>query len=153
MHALLMLAQAAPPVSDGHALLGSLYTGLVSLVGVALTAAMAFLTNLLAQKAKASKVAAFAFTVWEKAQSVVAYVDVHIRPTVDKDLADGALTAEEKAELKAEAMKLLKEALGEAGLTKLSSLLGLFGGAADVFLSGLIERALGVQRSAVAPSP
>lgn len=57
--------------------------------------------------------------------------------------------------LKHEALRLLREAIGEHGLTELRKRLNLAGGApaVDVFLSGLVERVLSTQKALQPPTP
>lgn len=88
----------------------------------------------------------------EVVRSVVAHVEVEIRPLVAKALEDGKLSAQEGRELKAKALELVKTALGKQALGVLVRALGE--GGVTVYLSGLIERMLGVQRAAgVLPPP
>jgi hypothetical protein len=148
MHNLLLAQVVAVPIEGTDpTFLGTVYTLVASLVGLGVLAAMALLAKWLGEKAKDSKAARVALNVWELAQAVVAHVEVHIRPTIREVLADGKLTADEGKRVKAEALKLLREALGEHGLKELKGALGLFGPQVEVYLSGVIERALGIQRA------
>ncbi len=130
--------------------LGYVYGTLLTLAGLGLTALLGWGAVFLAAKAKQSKLAALALELYELAQSIVVHVEVNMRADLRAALKDGALNEIEKVALKREAMRLFKEALAEHGLKKLEKLKGLAGPAVEVYLSGLLERALGVQR-AVAP--
>lgn len=107
-----------------------------------ISAGLLWLTARLSQwfhaKAQTSKAFAVAASTYELVRAVVEHVERHLRPELQKRLADGHLTSQEADELKALAMKLTKEALGEHGVAKLQA---VFGGGVDLLLSGWIERA------------
>jgi hypothetical protein len=132
----LVLADVANPTTSGE-LWFALYAAVAAVVMLALSA----LGFWLWQRAQTSKAARFGWEMWELAQAVVAHVEAKVRPGMRAALADGKLTLEERKAIQAEAMKALKEALGEQGLTKLKKMLTLVGGSAEVYLSGLLERA------------
>lgn len=127
---------------------GAVITAVVLALTGGLVTLMAMAALWLRQKAKDSKTGQVLVRAWELAQSVVAHVEVHMRPQFRAAFADGKLTAEERTKLKAEALRLMKEGLGDHGMNALRGALGIFGPSVEVFLSGLIERALGVQRRA-----
>jgi hypothetical protein len=128
---------------------------LVGLVFAAATAAIAALAKWLLNRSTSTLAGSAIAAAAEVAQSVVAHAEVHLRPQVKAALADGHLTPQEAAALKAQALQLLKEALAEQGLTRLEKALGLSTDASlSVYLSGLLERALGLQRaSGTLPPP
>lgn len=126
--------------------LGRVLIGVYSLVGVALTALLAAGTAWVIRRSKGTWQDLVLSRVWELVSSTVAHVEVHSRPMVAKALADGRLTAQEAAELKGKALELVKQGLGEAGLEQLEKIMGT--SAVGTYLSGLIERALGLQRAA-----
>jgi hypothetical protein len=127
---------------------GTLLQVAYTLAALGIAAAAALATRWLVAKAAESAAARAMLTAWELAQSVVAHVEVHLRPTLQGALKDGKLTAAEKITIKAEAVKLLKDALGDKGLAALQKVLGNWAPGVETYLSGLIERALGVQRAA-----
>lgn len=110
----------------------------LAVLGPLLVAGLAKLVQYLDAKAKESKAARVAGVFAELARSVVAEVEVTLRPEIQKDLADGSLTKEEGAALKAKAIEILKSK-APADLVKAAE--GLFGSIADTWLGGLIERA------------
>jgi hypothetical protein len=118
----------------------SLVTILMGLAGVAM-----------ARRGKDSKIWATVNSLWVIAQTVVAHVERELRPKIQKALEDGKLSAEEGAFLKAEALRLFKEAAG-SNLLGLQKLLGLTEGAVGTFISGLIERAVSAMK-ATSPTP
>lgn len=151
MH-LIVLAQLVTTVSEDHTLLGSVLIGAEALAAVALVGVMGLLGNFLMVKAKTSKLAQLGLVVWEKVQSTVAHVEAELRPEFSRALKDGKVTKEEGAQLKARALELLKGQLGEQ-LKDIEKAMGIFGPALDIYLSGLLERALDVQKLAQASPP
>lgn len=125
---------------------------LLSWVAVAALSVVTLLMGLagaaMARRAKDSKIWATVNSLWVLAQTVVAHVEKELRPKVQKALEDGKLTPEEGAQLKAEALRLFKEAAGK-NLLDLQKLLGLTEGAVGTFISGLLERAV----SSIKPAP
>lgn len=128
-------------------LIFALWCGLVA-TGAAAAAA---LTWWLAQKAVQSKRWAAVAALSETVQSLVAHVEVHLRPSVRAALADGNLSKDEAVALKAKALQLLKDAALPATLDAARKALLLTAPGLEVYLSGLIERALSTQRAAVLP--
>lgn len=78
-----------------------------------------------------------ALVLTEMAASVVALIEVDFKPKLKAALADGKLTDAEKAELRTEALRLLKE---KAPAEVLKQAEGHFGPFVDMLLKGLIER-------------
>lgn len=111
---------------------------LATAVGALLVKSLFELSAWLKSKKDGSKAALVGATLSEMASSVVAHVDVEMRPKVAKAFEDGRLTAEEGAELKREAMRLLMERVPDA-LRKGAE--ELFGPLLQTYLSGLVERA------------
>lgn len=115
-------------------------TPAIPLLIAGVLAALGKLTQKLHAEGKASKAALVGATFAELASSAVAHLDAEMRPRLQAALADGKITAEEGAELKAEAMRILKEH-APADLKKAAE--GMFGAAGlDIWLSGLVERAV-----------
>jgi hypothetical protein len=112
---------------------------IMAALGSLLVAALAFAVQWLKQKAQDSKAARVGLVFGELAHSIVAHLDVEMKPKVAKAWEDGTLTPEEGALLKAEAMRILKE---KAPAELLKAAKDLFGAATDGWLSGLIERAV-----------
>lgn len=127
--------------------LGTVYGILLVVLGAGLVSLMGLASVWLARKAKESSLARLAAHAFDLAQSVVAHIESEMRPKLTSALADGRLTPEERLELKEQAMRLLKEALAEKGLAQLEKVRGLTGSATQVYLSGLVERALGAQKA------
>jgi len=137
------------PVSDAPNVLGSILVGLYSLLAPLLMAAVAFGVRWLNERTASNRALKVLGQVAEVVQSVVAHVEISMRPLVQKALEDGKLTPEEATELKKHALDLVKDSLGTEGLEALKRALGLTGdGAVATYLSGLVERALGLQRAA-----
>jgi hypothetical protein len=131
------------PTNEMGTVLMAAYTA----VAAVLAAAGGALAVWLSRKAQTHAVFAAIAKAWEVTTSVVAYVEVSIRPTVKKSFADGKLTPEEAKELRDQALELVKAGLGAATITQLEKHLG-GQNSLTVFLRGLIERALGTQRAA-----
>lgn len=110
----------------------------LAILGPLLVAGLARLVQYLGEKSKESKAARVAGVFAELARSVVAEIEVTLRPEIQKALADGTLSKEEGAILKAKALELLKT---KAPASLLSSAQSVFGPILDTWLGGLIERA------------
>lgn len=110
----------------------------IAILGPLVVAALTRLVQYLGAKAQQSKMANVAFVFAELANSVVVELEKTLRPQIQKALADGRLSAEEGAELKAAALKILKEK-APAGL--LQSAHKAFGPIFETWLGGLVERA------------
>ncbi|NBD09253.1 hypothetical protein [Corallococcus silvisoli] len=113
-------------------------TALATLIAAALLA----LTKKLNAQAGDSKLAQVGARVSMLAESTVRELEVTLRPKLEAAAADGVLTAEELAMLKATALAQLKASLGEHGLKELQAVLGLTAGSIGTFLGGLIEAAV-----------
>lgn len=111
------------------AVLGLLLFG-VSLLGVYLRG-----------RAKDSKVWGAVNSLWVLMQTAVAHAEAELRPEIAKALADGKLTPEEGAALKAKVLEIFKSMAGEK-IRELADLLKLGETGVGVFLSGLLERAV-----------
>lgn len=122
--------------------LGTVYVILAGLLGTGLLGLMAFGGAWLAQQAKSSRTYAVVSKAFEVAQSIVSHVDATLRPQLQSALQDGQITPLEAAKLKGEALRLFREALGEAGLKQLGRALGLAPAAVETHMSGVLERAL-----------
>jgi hypothetical protein len=125
-------------------LLGTVYISALTLLVLGVTVAAGFLTRWLLVKGQTSAMWRVWARAWEVVQSVTAHVEVHMRPLLMTSISDGKLSREEAEKLKEQAIKLAKESLGEKGLEQVRK----FFGTEELFLSGLIERALGTQRKA-----
>lgn len=116
---------------------------LITVLGPLAIWALGQLVVFLRAKSGESKVAGIALVFTEAAQSVVAELEVTLRPKLAAALADGVLTRAEKDELKAAALTALKTKLPPALLQGAS---GLFGPFLDTWLGGLIERSVQQQK-------
>jgi len=155
--AVVLVAQVAVAAeATGGEPSGTLPGMLISWLAVAALSLVTLLMGLagaaMARRAKDSKVWTTVNSLWVVAQTVVAHVEREIRPSIQKSLADGKLSSEEAKALKAEAIKLFKEAAGKS-LGDLQKLLGLTEGAIGTFVSGLLERALASTKPAASVSP
>lgn len=110
----------------------------LAILGPLLIAALSKLISYLGAKATESKTANVAFVFAELANSIVVDLEKNVRPQIQRALADGKLSPDEGAELKAAAMKTLKEK-APAGL--LMSAQKAFGPILETWLGGLVERA------------
>lgn len=138
---------AAPAVATEPTLAGQLL-GWVAVAALSVvTLLMGLAGAAMARRAKDSKIWGTVNSLWVLAQTVVAHVEKEIRPKVQKALEDGKLTPEEGVHLKAEALRLFREAGGKS-LADLQALLGLNEGAVGTFVSGLLERALAASKPA-----
>lgn len=143
---LVAAAQTAPTSTSG-AMLTLLYT----LVAAALLGLIGLLAYWSSLKAKDSKLWGLFNIAFLKAQAVVAHVEADIRPDVQRALADGQLSKEEAAILKARAIELFRSAAGD-DLEQLRKELNLGQSTLSVFVSGLIERAVAAIKSSARPA-
>ena len=141
----LFLQYAAPP----------LLTALGGLAALALKK----LNDYLSAKSTESKAAFVGAKLASAASTVVADLNVTLRPQLEAALADGVLTDAEKTKLKETALNTLKAKL-PAEL--MGAAQGIFGAFLDTHLSGLVEQAVASQKvvaraaedaAAVPPSP
>lgn len=115
-------------------------------LGAIITAALAYLTVWLRTKSKAEGqtfAARAGFDILSRAtetmKNVVAHVEAELKPKIVKAAADGVITPHEARVLKEEAQILFLHTLGEGGLVELKK---YFGNRSDIFISGLLERAV-----------
>jgi hypothetical protein len=128
-----------------------LFPTVLSVAGAALALAMARVAMWLHGRAEVNKLAIVGERIWALAQAVVAHVEVHLRPQIAHAMEDGSLSQEEALHLKAEAVRLFKEAAGDSGLREIRRTLSLAGASVDTFISGTIERAVTASKPAAAP--
>ena len=97
-------------------------------------------------KAQGSALAAVALRLSMLAEAIVRDLEVTLKPELAKATADGRLTADEFAKLKAIAVQRLKATLGDKGVEEVQGVLGIAAGAAvdsvNRHLSGVIEGAV-----------
>lgn len=143
MHSLILtlLAQAEPPKPSPvlEAVLQYIVAPLIAIAAPILVALLAKLVQYLNSKGKESKLALVGGVVADAAHSVVAELDVTLRPKLTAALADGKLTDAEKAELKAAAVDALKTKLPASVM---GGAAGIFGPLLDQWLGGMVERAV-----------
>lgn len=112
---------------------------LATAIGALLVYLLGLLVTWVQSKSKESKFAAFVLPITEAARAVVLELDARVKPKLAKFLEDGVLSDAEKAQLRDEALAVLKEKLPgtllEAGQKQLGGLL-------DTFLKGKIEQAV-----------
>lgn len=112
---------------------------LVTVLGPLAIWALGQLAAFLRAKSSESKVFGVLSVVTEAANSVVAELNVTLKPQLQAALADGVLTQAEKDQLKAAALAVLKTKLPSATL---GAAQGMFGPMLDTWLGGLVERAV-----------
>lgn len=144
----LALAQevAQPPAAQSPiltAVLQYVVPALVTVLGPLAIYALQQLAVFLKSKSSESKVLGVLSVVTEAAHSVVAELNVTLKPQLQAALADGVLTDLEKKQLKEAALTVLKTKLPAATL---ASAQGLFGPMLDTWLGGLIERSVSAQK-------
>lgn len=122
-------------------LIPQLLLGLFGLVGTVVTGfLLPHLRDWLKAKAATSAIAGAGLKLETIGESVVAHVNAGLKAKAESLLADGELSAADKAELKAEGMRLFKEQLGTEGLGSIAGALGLGASMVDTFLSGVLEK-------------
>lgn len=122
-------------------LIPQLLLGLFGLVGTVVTGFLfPALNRWLKEKAKTSAIAGAGLKLETIGESVVAHVNAGLKAKAESLLADGELSTADKAELKAEGMRLFKEQLGADGLGSIAGALGLGASMVDTFLSGVLEK-------------
>lgn len=134
----LVSLDAEPPETFGSMVLKYVVTPAIPVVLGLVSWALKALATFLKTKSETNKAAHVALVFGEMAQSIVADLEVTLRPQLQKALADGKLSPEEGAKLKAEALRVLKE---KAPPQLLAAAGGIFGPMVDTWLSGLVERA------------
>lgn len=126
-----------------------LFMGLVTLGGLALTAAFGAVGLYFARRAKDGAAWSLANRLWVAMQNAVTHAEAEIRPELQKTLADGKLTPEEAALLKSRALAIFKGIAGDL-LEQAPKVLGFNPAGMPAFLSGLLERAVAVMKSSPA---
>lgn len=111
---------------------------LIPAIGALILTLLGMLTKYLAEKGKANKMAHVAAVGTELMRSVVADLEVTMRPALGKALEDGQLTAAEREQIKQEAIKRVRESLPPHLRKAAGELLGPM---LTPWLSGLVERA------------
>lgn len=134
----------APPPPETTPL-GVLLIALVSVGGLAITGAFTAGAIFFARKAKDGAMWSLMNRLWVAAQQAVTHAEAEIRPSLQKALADGKLTPEEGAELKAKATAIFKTMAGDL-LKQLPKVAGFSEDGIGAFVSGLIERAVSVMK-------
>lgn len=162
IHVVLAQVSSAPVVAPAvteatsgspfvEALLKYVIAPSLAVIGPLLVAGLAKLIQYLHLKAKESKAAYVASVFAELAQSVVAEIEITLRPQIQLAMSDGTLTKEEGEKLKAEALRILKEKAPSGLLSAASSIIGPL---LDTWLGGLIERAnTAMPETSVPPKP
>lgn len=113
--------------------------------------ALAKLAQKLDSDGKGSKVARLGAWAAHLASTVVADLEVTLRPKLKASTADGKLTPEEVKQLRDEALARLKALAGEKGLEELRKALGIAAPELDKYLLGLLEKAVGGLRAPASP--
>lgn len=93
----------------------------------------------LSERYKHTALGGYYAKVAELAKGAVDHVERGTKAALLEATADGKLTAAERKQLQGEAVRLLKEWLGEHGLKEASKLLGLSGSALESWLVGVVE--------------
>lgn len=134
------------------ALLSTFIQVVLPVLATGLTAVLTWVFAQLALKLGTQKGASKLALVGEKAfhfaQVVVAELDATLKPKLQEMSADGVLTAAEIGQLRDIALNRIKELLAERGLKELQNVLGLVGPQLDVYLRGLLERAVDLKNAA-----
>lgn len=132
---------------------GALY----DLLALVATAAVGMLTAYLKSKADESKAARVALTMTELTRAVVMDMDVVLRAKLKAAAADGVITPEEAADLKAQAKaEAMKAAMTRLPPALMDAAQAVLGPALETFVSGKIEQAVAEKKAveaAAAPRP
>ncbi len=124
-------------------LIVSLVPHVIGLVALVMTGyVLPALKNWLVERGKTNKLANVALRVEHLAEACVAHLNAGLRAQFELAAADGKITAEEAAALKADGMRLMKEFLGAQGLTTVAGVLGIGAGLVDTYLSGMLEKSV-----------
>lgn len=140
---------APPPAAQSPilaAVLQYVVPALITVLGPLAVWAIGQLGGFFKAKAGESKIFSVLSVVTDAAASVVAELNVTLKPQLQAALADGVLTQVEKDQLKAAALTVLKTKLPAATL---ASAQGMFGPMLDTWLGGLVERAVVEQKQPV----
>lgn len=138
---------AAPPVDQVSATspLGYLLMSLATVGGLAFTGMLSAIGYAAAMKAKDGAAWSLANRLWVAMQQAVTHAEAEIRPELQKALADGKLSDEEKRQLKSRALQVFKTIAGDL-LTQAPKLLGYSPAGMPQFMSGLLERAVAAMK-------
>lgn len=104
-------------------------------------------------KAEVNKFAHAALKLESLAEAAHAHVAAGMQAELAKVSADGVITDAEKAECKAEALRLLKEFLGQNGLDTITGALGIGASIVDDFLTASLAKASAKAPEAAKASP
>lgn len=129
-----------------------LWQALVGVCGVALTTLLSVISLAVRGRAKSGRYWTLVNQLWTVVQSVVAHAEVELRPQFAKAMEDGTLTPEEGSQLKLEVVRLVREGAGPA-LEQLAKEFKMSGGALELVLSGLVERAVSLLKVDPTPRP
>jgi len=133
------LVESEPAAPAGSVWL-KVSSALSDFVATAILAALGFLIAFLRSRSSESKAANIGLVITEAARAAVLELDASLKPTLKAYLADGILSDEEKADLKARAMLILTTKL-PPGILKTAG--EVFGAAfVTTYLSGKIEQAV-----------
>jgi len=145
------------PVTTASGFLQAILPALLTALAGVVTAVIALLGRALhgwlTEKSKTSALAGAAVKLDAIAEAVVAHVNAGMRAKLEELSKDGEISADDAKALKAEGMRLLKEALGEEGLTSVAGALGIGASVVDTFLSGVLEKKVEAAKPAAAPAP
>lgn len=129
-----------------------LWQALVGAAGLAFTTLLSVISLAVRSRAKSGRYWTLVNQLWTMVQSIVAHAEVELRPQFAKAMADGKLTPEEGSQLKLEVVRLVKDGAKPA-LEQLAKDFAMDGGALELLLSGLIERAVSLLKVDPTPSP
>lgn len=115
-----------------------LYTGVLGMVGWMLHHLRAYFQA----KAAESKLFQVGARLTDLADSVVADLEATMKPELQAAVADGVLTKAEITRLREVALGRLKQLAGEKGLGEILSVLKIAAPGLDVYLNGIIEKAV-----------
>lgn len=144
------LAQGAEPTGEATSALLSLGITLLPFVLVGLVAALVWALTAWRKKLEVqagdSRLAQVGARLLLLAETIVRDLEVTLKPSLKEKTADGVLTPAEMKQLKDEALKQLKDSLGEHGMAELRAILQVSAGSLGVILSGIIEKALDLMK-------
>ncbi|MFZ5440445.1 MAG: hypothetical protein ACOZQL_10575 [Myxococcota bacterium] len=144
-------AADAPPTPE-PSISGLIFQGLIGLASLALTTLLSVASVAIRSRTKDARFGSLINQLWVLVQSAVAHAEAEIRPMLQTALADGKLTPEEGAALKAKVIEVLRTTAADQ-LGQLVKAFGLPEGAISTLLSGLVERAVALLKESPAPSP
>lgn len=140
---LLAFAQEAPPAPAEEAISvrGYVLMGVGSLAGLALTAVLAAGAAAIRARDKENSAWSLLNRILTAAQTAASQVQAEMTPAIKAALADGKITPEEAASLKARGLEVLRLVAG-AQLELVPKTLGIAPEAMPTFLSAALERAV-----------